>query len=559
MFEINNITLLLWLTAILIVSFDVVVFLGSNRLSSRIFVLFSFPIAIWSVSYSLLISATEYETALIIIRSNYVIGIIISLGFIYFSLVYPKDYIPKIKIPVFFIIITLIFFYLFVLTDQMIPEMFRVSAPDNWGWKLKPLYFIYLIIFSASWIFTLSNIKAKKKEAKDDDIEIKNLNYMFWGIVIGIVPPYLLNIVFPIFGYYGIGWTSPILSCVWVYIIGYSIIRYRQMNVKIIMTEILAVALTIIFFVNIFLNKPENILTDLGIFITFMLIAYYLVKTVISENKKTEQLKDLNNTLEEKVALQTLEIKNAYELEKKARKELERLNEAKNQFILITQHNIRTPVNNIKSATDSLSSIKDKEQREIEIDKIKTSSDRLTSMVNDFLSISTITNDRNILNISEIDMTEIVEKILRENKYDLEQKNISVIYSSNKNNWPKLWLDGSKIKDALTIVIENAIKYNKIGGRITIDIKYDSEIFEISVKDSGIGMAKEDIEKINNGHFYRSKKAQEINPIGMGVGLRVAKAIVLAHHGDFRILSSGENAGTTVKINLPVKYFRDLM
>ena len=180
-------------------------------------------------------------------------------------------------------------------------------------------------------------------------------------------------------------------------------------------------------------------------------------------------------------------------------------------------------------------------------------------MVNDFLSISTITNDRNILNISEIDMTEIVEKILRENKYDLEQKNISVIYSSNKNNWPKLWLDGSKIKDALTIVIENAIKYNKIGGRITIDIKYDSEIFEISVKDSGIGMAKEDIEKINNGHFYRSKKAQEINPIGMGVGLRVAKAIVLAHHGDFRILSSGENAGTTVKINLPVKYFRDLM
>ncbi|MFA6295141.1 MAG: ATP-binding protein [Candidatus Paceibacterota bacterium] len=126
-------------------------------------------------------------------------------------------------------------------------------------------------------------------------------------------------------------------------------------------------------------------------------------------------------------------------------------------------------------------------------------------------------------------------------------------------------IDASKIREALLIVIENAIKYNNPEGTINIttniintknpeDIKSTEnkeKVLEIIIENTGVGIASKDKDNIFKHLFYRTDKAKTANPTGMGIGLSVARAIVRAHHGELTIESEGENMGAKITIKLP--------
>jgi signal transduction histidine kinase len=115
-------------------------------------------------------------------------------------------------------------------------------------------------------------------------------------------------------------------------------------------------------------------------------------------------------------------------------------------------------------------------------------------------------------------------------------------------------IDESKIFEVLLIIIENAIKYNVINGSIKIIPEIINDNFNVSIRDSGTGIPKEDTDKILNRLFYRSNMAKQMNPNGMGIGLSVAKAILQAHHGTIKINSMEINKGTEVTITIPINY-----
>jgi signal transduction histidine kinase len=118
-------------------------------------------------------------------------------------------------------------------------------------------------------------------------------------------------------------------------------------------------------------------------------------------------------------------------------------------------------------------------------------------------------------------------------------------------DWPELNIDTGKIREVLLIVIENAVKYNHKGGRITIQAGMTDAKFEMTVENTGAGLVAEDREKLFNHLFYRSEQAKKANPVGMGIGLSVARAIVRAHHGELTIESDGEGRGARVRIGIP--------
>ncbi len=546
-------TVSLWIVGILIISFDFVVYVGSDKTSSKLFSLFSIPVALWSISYGLMVSLTQSELSLILIKLNHVLGLIASIGFLFFSISYPNDKpINKLLITI-SVIFGIIYSYIILFSSLMIKFMYPVSLPDRWGWSMGIIYFSYPIIFLTLWIIILYNLYNKKNYLVTKNEKL-NQQFMFWGLCIGIIPPFVLNIFLPSFHIYGISWTGPIFSAIWVFIIGYSIMRYRQMNVRVVITEMLAISLTIIFFINIFIKAQFGVIENVLTFLVFLLLAIFLIRGVLVEVKQKEKLRDLNENLESKVAEQTLEIRKAFELEKHARRELEKLNEAKNQFIMITQHSLRSPVNQIQTKFNELRSTINHEKKNPEFPIISKNINRLMNITNDFLGIVSINKSSNILNLNKTSLLPILEKVLEELSYDIKSKNIIVDYNNMPEKWPELNIDESKIFEVLLIIIENAIKYNVINGSIKIDQNVSKENFIISISDSGTGIPQEDTDKILNKLFYRGNIAKQINPNGMGIGLSVAKAILQAHHGTIKINSGKMNRGTEVTITIPINY-----
>lgn len=556
MLDIKIYTILLWITGITILSFDLVVYFGSKNNSSRIFAFFSSFVALWSISYGFIVASLSVELPLFLIKVNHILGLITSLGFVYFSLIYPDDKKPRKTTSIYLLGIGIVFFITFFFTDLMIPNMFKLISPDKWGWVIGKFYYTYCITFNTLWVIILVNIFRKIKYSLNSSTRLNQL-FMFWGLAIGILPPAILNILLPFFGIYGLSWIGPIISTIWIYIIGYSIIRYRQMDVRVVITEVLAIALTVIFFINIFIQAQFGVWENITTFLVFLFLATYLIRGVLTESRQKEELRVLNETLEQKVAEQTKEVRKSYDLEKQARRELEKLNETKDQFIMITQHSLRTPLNNIQAGIKTLELESKKHGTNIPLERIKSGVDRLTRITNDFLAITSIKSEANILNLATSSLKPIIESIIKDLDYEIKQKSIHIHYSNDNSSWPNLNIDKSKIFDAILIIIENAVKYNVNKGNIYISTNKDNDRFILQINDSGTGISREDKEKISHNLFHRGMLAQKLNPIGMGVGLSIARAIIKAHHGEMTIESEGENQGTSVTVSIPFDFLNN--
>ncbi|MFA6601374.1 MAG: histidine kinase dimerization/phospho-acceptor domain-containing protein, partial [Candidatus Paceibacterota bacterium] len=210
--------------------------------------------------------------------------------------------------------------------------------------------------------------------------------------------------------------------------------------------------MSIILFVNIFIDISSDPWTSIATFIVFIVLAFYLIKIILRESKQRELLSDLTTNLSLKVAEQTTEIRHSYDLEKKARRELEKLNETKDQFIMITQHNLRTPVTGLRYQLESILS-NDNGQLEPGLRKAvvraSEATDRLNKIVDDFLAITAIKAGGNILTISQANLLPLIKEIIKELKMDIDNLKLTMKYPGEDEAWPSLPIDTSKVREAL--------------------------------------------------------------------------------------------------------------
>ncbi|MCX6715767.1 MAG: ATP-binding protein [Candidatus Taylorbacteria bacterium] len=566
--EITVYAVLIWITAVLIGSLGVVVFLGSKNLSSRVFAHSVLWITIWIIGVGLFI-ANRDENMVLFSRLTYFLGTTIATSFLYFFITYPEDKKPSSLLGWVLIISQYLLAYIFIFTDKIIYNTFPIKNVYHiWGWSFGQWSYLFEILFFSFFVYGIT-ILYKKYLLSSDRITRKNLKLMLWAITVGTIPPSICCIILPRFGYYNLNWLGPVTEIIWVPIIAYSIIKYRQMNVRAVVTEVLAIAMSAIFFINIFIQTPFGLWGRIGSFMAFLILAYYLIRATLREAKHRSQLHDLNTNLEAKVAVQTVEIRKAYEAEKHARIELEKLNDAKDQFIMITQHHLRTPVmsmlwaleSSLKGAYGKLNAGLETVLRDTE-----ASGKRLMRIVDDFLNITTVKVGTNILNISETSLKPAIVDILAELRSNIAAMHITVKYPQNDEDWPAIPVDASKMRESLFIIMENAVRYNRDGGSITITTAthdHDNSAppgsnashggnFEITIENTGLGISPEESQKIGSALFYRGEFARKAYPIGMGVGLSVVKAIIRAHHGTFTIESRGKNEGARVRVKLPI-------
>lgn len=279
---------------------------------------------------------------------------------------------------------------------------------------------------------------------------------------------------------------------------------------------------------------------------------------------RTSDLKNLNEHLEDKVREQTKEIRKAYEVEKKAGNELKELNKAKTNFILTTQHHLRTPLTIIKGV---LATLLERKQGDVYLgtditflDKIDKEADVLGGLINEFLEISQMDVGKTILKKQPESIYQIVEEIVREASVCIEQKQLTVETNfTEKAKEAMVPLDKKRFQSAIRNLIDNAIKYTLKDGAISVIGEVVThpiekiELYRLTVKDTGIGMTEEEKEKIFIGLFDRGVKAEKMNVTGQGIGLVFARQIVEAHGGTIVADSDGRGKGSWFVVELPIE------
>jgi PAS domain S-box-containing protein len=228
------------------------------------------------------------------------------------------------------------------------------------------------------------------------------------------------------------------------------------------------------------------------------------------------------------------------------------ITQAKNKFISVAAHQLRTPLSGIKwivkMALDADMGKFNKEQTGL-LEKAYASNEKIINLIDDLLNVSRIEEGKFGYKIKKEDFGELLDEKMSDFNYKIEEKGID--FTINKpQNPPAVYIDKEKIGLALQNFIDNAIKYTPEGGSIGITVKEKKKFLEIRVKDSGVGIPEKDQDKIFS-KFYRASNVSRSDIGGSGLGLFIAKNIIEGHGGEVE-LESEENKGAEVIFRLPI-------
>jgi signal transduction histidine kinase len=237
-------------------------------------------------------------------------------------------------------------------------------------------------------------------------------------------------------------------------------------------------------------------------------------------------------------------------LERAEKQKLDELSQMKTEFITTVSHELRTPLSSIHSLSEMLQGgrVKDKAKEEELLGVMADECSRLTRFVHNILDIGKIEQNVKTYHFSWEGIQPIVEEAIALFQGNLLKEGI-VLHKDLPEKIITLKIDRDSIKQALTNIIDNAIKYSHDEGEITVRLIENKGDVEIQIQDQGIGISKEDQKKIFDD-FFRSPEAIQKSPKGVGLGLRVVKYIMEAHKGEVRIKSHiGE--GSIVSLIFP--------
>jgi two-component system phosphate regulon sensor histidine kinase PhoR len=234
--------------------------------------------------------------------------------------------------------------------------------------------------------------------------------------------------------------------------------------------------------------------------------------------------------------------------------EVTRLKELENirtEFVGNVSHELRTPLSLIKGSAETLldGAIHDPQQAIRFLQKIDKHSDRLLYLIEDLLVISRLESGQAALNLAQVDLRDLAQRVLE----DLATR-ASARQSTLVNKVPAqtvVWADADRLQQVFFNLAENAIKYGKIGGSVTVSARDTGDKMEVCVTDDGPGIPSDALGRVFE-RFYRVDRARSRENGGTGLGLAIVKHIVQAHGGEAWVKSEMQK-GATFHFTLPKK------
>src|SRR5438067_4481806 len=232
--------------------------------------------------------------------------------------------------------------------------------------------------------------------------------------------------------------------------------------------------------------------------------------------------------------------------------QLRQIEEMRRDFVANVSHELRTPLSIFRGYLETL--LDDPQQPPGELLRIleimERHSDRLNALVEDVLSLARLESPGMELNLSEVNLAELLHAIMR----DWEKRLAAKQLKSRLNfpgDLPHLRADESRLQEVIYDVLANAVKYSQPGGTVSLRAEVVADRVRISVADQGVGIREADLPRIFE-RFYRADKARSRELGGTGLGLSIVKHIVQLHGGAVEA-ESEPGKGTTISVLLPIR------
>ncbi len=224
----------------------------------------------------------------------------------------------------------------------------------------------------------------------------------------------------------------------------------------------------------------------------------------------------------------------------------------KSEFLTVASHQLKTPITDISWALEALNSDDGLSQPNKEIVKgAFDASKLLLKIVEDFLNIAKIEEGKFGYHFEQADITAFLNQILSQCLSQASRAGVRLYFDPPKTPLPMAIIDAEKLSLAVVNLLENAIRYNVKNGDVIVKVEPVSgkPFLKVSVKDTGIGIPPEALEKLFT-KFFRADNALKLQTEGSGLGLYIAKNIIQAHGGEIHS-ESEPNRGTIISFTLP--------
>ncbi|MDO4437925.1 MAG: ATP-binding protein [Eubacteriales bacterium] len=244
---------------------------------------------------------------------------------------------------------------------------------------------------------------------------------------------------------------------------------------------------------------------------------------------------------------------------KKAIREMDELNEKlmrereiKQEFFANASHELKTPITSIKGYAELLDSgmVTDEEMKKDMISRIKKEADHMTALISDILEVSKLESGEEEPEIMYVDISHMISELIETFKPKAEENKVSIHNYTKENVY--IYADYSHIEEIASNLISNAIRYNRKSGKIWINAYNEGNMLIFRVRDTGIGIADDEKEKIFN-RFYRVDKGRSKATGGTGLGLSIVKHLLSYYNGTIDV-NSKQGSGSEFVVRIPSHY-----
>lgn len=229
--------------------------------------------------------------------------------------------------------------------------------------------------------------------------------------------------------------------------------------------------------------------------------------------------------------------------------QIDRLETVRQEFLSNISHELRTPLTSILAFVETLEdgAIDDKENNSRFLEVIRRNAERMHSLIADILELSLIESGNVAVEIREIKLSTAVNDVL--NSLSAKAKEREIALENKVPEGTTIFADSVRLEQMLTNLVDNAVKFNRQGGTVTVEFMTGDGRDVISVADTGEGILPEHAQRIFE-RFYRADRARSREIGGTGLGLAIVKHLARLHGGEV-FVNSVLGSGTTFRIELP--------
>jgi len=511
-----------------------VYFSDPKSITNKTFLFFSLITAIWGIVNYLEFQFTEPLLKLWMTRLIVFLAVFHAMLIYTLFLVFPNERFSFSKYYKFIILPLTLFTSILTLTPAVFVEVSNLhgevtSLTTNWGIMLFVILAIYFVINALNFLF-------KKLHNAKSTTEKKSLILISIGFILSFSLILILAMIVPVFfSDTRFNKYSSLLIFPFIAFSAYAILKHKLLQIKSGKSLIIIfILLTIVFLGFVYLRNNTEVMLAGVIYLIIIIFSIFLIKILIHE------------------AQQKIEIQNLAQELKIANDRLKEIEELKSEFISLATHHISSPLTSINN---SISILKEENYNTLSqggrelLDSSEQSTANLIQVIQDFLTVYRLDDDKTKYKFTEVDLNQIIKKALDSISFRIDEKKIFATYSFDSHEKYTVNGDMYKLEQAFISILKNSVKNVPKNGEINITVTRKNNRYEINISDNGIRNLPNISDRLRR-KFTDSGNEFEANMLGNSLGLYSAKQTFIAHSGNLSIKKKDNSSGAEFVIIL---------